>query len=367
LRWRLINLGIGLSAFLLTCIGLRAVLPFPTIDGGVSQKLRFFAAHKDEFDTLFIGSSRIYFQISPAIFDRITREGGNPTHSFNFGVGGMYLPESAYLLEQLLNTKPRNLRSVFIEYDELQTNWSPENQTSRRALYWADWKRTSLLLRKLTDAGTDSLWLPNFKKLCEANTFKQVIFHTVQFEKNFTNVARAPDILNFLSRRDIDRWDANYLGAVGDGYVPRAGGMSASKAAAYESALALAMHAKSTTPISSYAVDAYRQCAQKIRAAGATPIFLVTPSLKQLNVAYQGDTQSPGIVMAFNDPRAYPNLYASSARRDREHLTKSGAEDFTRLLAVNFLQSYARAKSSDQESTARHIASPLVLRPNVFR
>ena len=144
----LTNTAIGATAFLLTCIGLRAILPFPEIDGGVSQKFRFFAAHKDEFDTLFIGSSRVYFQISPAIFDRVTRESGLPTHSFNFGIGGMYLPESAYLLEQILNLKPRNLRWVFIEYDEVQTKWSPENQTSRRALYWADWKRVSLLLRK---------------------------------------------------------------------------------------------------------------------------------------------------------------------------------------------------------------------------
>ena len=44
-----------------------------------------------------------------------------PTHSFNFGIGGMYLPETAYLLEQILNLKPRNLRWVFIEYDEMQT------------------------------------------------------------------------------------------------------------------------------------------------------------------------------------------------------------------------------------------------------
>ena len=136
----LTNTGIGAAAFLITCVGLRVVLPFPEIDGGVSQKFRFFAAHKDEFDTLFIGSSRVYFQISPAIFDRVTRESGMPTRSFNFGIGGMYLPETGYLLEQILDLKPRNLRWVFIEYDELQTKWSPENQTSRRALYWADWK-----------------------------------------------------------------------------------------------------------------------------------------------------------------------------------------------------------------------------------
>ena len=100
LTWALINSTICVVAFLVTCIVLRAVLPFPEIDGGVSQKFRFFAAHKDEFDTLFIGSSRIYFQISPAVFDRVTRESGMPTHSFNFGIGGMYLPETGYLLNR---------------------------------------------------------------------------------------------------------------------------------------------------------------------------------------------------------------------------------------------------------------------------
>ncbi|PYK12469.1 MAG: hypothetical protein DME65_03940, partial [Verrucomicrobia bacterium] len=191
----LTNSVICAAAFLVTCSFLHAVLPFPEIDGGVSQKFRFFAAHKDEFDTLFIGSSRIYFQIAPAIFDRVTRESGLPTHSFNFGIGGMYLPESGYLLEQILNLKPRNLRWVFIEYDELQTKWSPENQTSRRALYWADWKRVSLLLRKLTDAGTDSVWLPNPAKLREVmlpqdddkSTGSLLTFYVGQLEKNYTN------------------------------------------------------------------------------------------------------------------------------------------------------------------------------------
>ena len=245
----LTNTAIGATAFLLSCIGLRAILPFPEIDGGVSQKFRFFAAHKDEFDTLFIGSSRVYFQISPAIFDRVTRESGMPTHSFNFGVGGMYLPETAYLLEQILNLKPRNLKWVFIEYDELQTKWSPENQSSRRALYWADWKRVSLLLRKLTDAGTDPLWLSNPAKLRdiilrqndEKSTRSLLTFYVTQVERNYTNISRAADVLDHFLSRDTKERRASYLGAASDGYVTRPNRMSPSQAAAYERALAAAM------------------------------------------------------------------------------------------------------------------------------
>jgi len=341
----LINTGIGAAVFLITCVVLRVVLPFPEIDGGVSQKFRFFAAHKDEFDTLFIGSSRVYFQISPAIFDRVTRESGMPTHSFNFGVGGMYLPETAYLLEQILNLKPRKLRWVFIEYDELQTKWSPENQTSRRALYWADWPRVSLLLRKLTDAGTDPLWLPGSAKLRdivlrqngEKNTRSLLTFYAGQFEKNYTNVARAADVLQYFLGSDTKERRATYLGVANDGYVTRPNRMSPEQVAAYERGLATAMAQTDTHPLSPYAVEAYRQCAQDVRKIGAMPIFLITPSITEVNVA----TENSGLtsaMMAFNKPRTYPSLYRSDVRRDGQHLTKSGAEEFTRILAANFVE-----------------------------
>ncbi len=341
----LTNSAIAVTAFLVTCVSLHAVLPFPEIDGGVSQKFRFFSAHKDEFDTLFIGSSRVYFQISPAIFDRVTRESGLPTHSFNFGVGGMYLPETAYLLEQVLNLRPRNLKWVFIEYDELQTKWSPENQTSRRALYWADWKRASLLLRKLTDAGTDPLWLPNPSKLHdivlrqkdETNTRSLLTFYVTQVERNYTNVSRAADVLYFFLGRDTKERRASYLGATSDGYVTRPNRMSPSQTAAYEHGLAAAMTDAGTHPLSPYAVEAYRQCAQEVRNIGAAPIFLITPNTTQINIATES-TGASGVVMAFNNPRVYPNLYQSSVRRDGQHLTKSGAEDFTRVVAANFVE-----------------------------
>ena len=341
----LTNIAIGATAFLLSCIGLSAILPFPEIDGGVSQKFRFFAAHKDEFDTLFIGSSRVYFQVSPAIFDRVTRESGMPTHSFNFGIGGMYLPETGYLLEQILNLKPRNLRWVFIEYDEVQTKWSPENQTSRRALYWADWKRVSLLLRKLTDAGTDPLWLPNPAKLRdvmgrqndEKSTRSLLTFYAGQFEKNYTNVARAGDVLTYFLGANTKERRASYLGAASDGYVTRPNRMSPSQAAAYERGLAAAMAEAGTRPLSAYALEGYLQCAREVRKIGAAPIFLITPSTTEINIATDV-TRMPGVLLAFNDPRTYPSLFRSGVRRDGQHLTKSGAEEFTRIVAANFVE-----------------------------
>jgi len=339
----LTNVAIGATAFVLTCFVLRLILPFPEIDGGVSQKFRFFTAHKDEFDTLFIGSSRVYFQISPAIFDRITRESGTPTRSFNFGIGGMYLPETAYLLEQILNLKPRNLKWVFIEYDEVQTKWSSDNETSRRALYWADWKRVSLLFRKLTDGGTGPLWRPNPGKLRDIirhqnneGTASLLTFYAGQLEKNYTNVSRATDLFGRFLGGDTKRRRASYLGPANDGYVTRPNHISPQQAAAYERALAEAM-AEAAHPLSSYAIEGYLQCAREVRKIGAAPIFLLTPSTTEIGVSIK-DSRILGIVMAFNDPRIYPSLFRTSARRDGQHLTKSGSEEFTRLVAANFVE-----------------------------
>jgi hypothetical protein len=199
-------------------------------------------------------------------------------------------------------------------------------------------------LRKLTDAGTSSRWLPNSAKLHdivlrqndEKNTRSLLTFYAGQFEKNYTNVSRAADVMDYFFSRDTKERRASYLGAASDGYVTRPNRMSPSKSAAYERGLAAAMAQAGTTPLSPYAVEAYRQCAQEVRKIGALPIFLITPSTTEINVAVES-TSVPGVVMAFNDPRAYPNLYRSDARRDGQHLTKSGAEEFTRIVATNFV------------------------------
>ena len=137
--------------------------------------------------------------------------------------------------------------------------------------------------------------------------------------------------------RDAKERRASYLGAASDGYVTRPNRMSPNQAAAYERGLAAAMAQTDVRPLSPYAAEAYRQCAQEVRKTGATPIFLITPSTTQINVATES-AELTGVVMAFNNPRTYPGLYRSSVRRDGQHLTKSGAEEFTRIVAANFVE-----------------------------
>jgi hypothetical protein len=96
---RVVTVAIGFAALIATSALLHSRFP-PAIPGGVAAKLKFFTEHKDEFDTLFVGTSAIYYSVSPEIFDRTTRESGLPTRSYNFGIDAMHPPENFYVLEQ---------------------------------------------------------------------------------------------------------------------------------------------------------------------------------------------------------------------------------------------------------------------------
>jgi hypothetical protein len=337
----MLNTGIAALAFVLACAGLHAVLPFPEI-GTVSPKLRFFQHHRDDFDTVFIGSSRIRHQISPQIFDRTMRLTSLPTRTFNFGINGMVPPEDGYVLECLLSARPRHLRWVFIELDELHTERVRETESTRRSVYWRDGKRTSLVLRAVLGAGQETSGLTLLRRTGElllsrrqnSETWDLLFFHGALFAKNLTNIGRKSD----LSRWMMNHWKAGKLGSGDDGYVPLSRKMSTAEAVVYEAQFKDAMAHSGSRFVSASTEHACRQLAEEVRKAGATPIFLVTPVTMQIKLGFRPESGIAGNVMSFNDANAYPQLYRNEMRIDGFHLNAVAAEEFTRLVAENFLR-----------------------------
>jgi hypothetical protein len=318
-----LNAGIAALAFVLACAALNALLPFPEIDV-LSANLRFFQQHRDDFDTLFIGSSRFRHQISPAIFDRTMRDAGLPTRTFNFGINGMLPPEDSYVLERLLGARPRRLKWVFIELAELETRRIPETEGTRRSLYWHDRKRTSLVIREILDGR--GRW--------EARDL--LLFHGALFAKNFTNIGRKIDFSEWMSRLWKEEAPTKTLGRDGDGYVPLSREMPAAEAAVYETELENAVTHSGSRFVSASTEHAYRQVAEEVRRAGAIPIFLITPLTMQIKLGFRPESGIAGNVLLFNDARAYPQLYRKEMRIDGSHLNSVAAEEFTRLIAENF-------------------------------
>ena len=310
---------------------LHALFPTP-IPSGVAAKLKFFREHKDEFDTLLVGTSSIYYSVSPEIFDRTTRESGLPTRTFNFGIDAMHPPENFYVLEQVLKTKPRNLKWVFLETADVQTKLHKVLGTER-AVYWHDWPRTWLTLRKALNPRGGAKWYIKVSRLWLAR--RDFASHLTLFAQRFASVGRA-DLLSSHNREHTLEADVE-LGPRRDGYRLAGNAMSAENAASFQERLAQEVAEARPKPIDPYADEAYRDYARQIHQIGATPFFVVSPLIFQSPISFR-NSPPPGPLLLFNNSRAYPQLYDTSVRIDDAHLTKGGAEEFTRLLAQEFVR-----------------------------
>lgn len=337
LIYRFVCVAFGFCVLLATSALYHALLP-PLIPEGVVEKLRFFEKHQDEFDTLFLGSSRFYYAVSPEIFDNVTRENGVPTRTFNFGIDGMNPPENFYVLDQILKTEPRNLKWIFVEVGDIETKSHADILSTQRLLYWHDWPRTALTLRKALDPHGTTKWSKKLNRLWSAR--RTFALHLSLFEKQFTNVGRAADFLPV--QNEIPALRSSFqLGPNGDGYRLAGAPMSPERAEKFRRRLAQEVAAARTEYIDPYADRAYRECAKKIRRLGATPIFVAPPGLFQSPTLFR-KSPPPGPLFLFNDARAYPQLYDPKVRVDTQHLTNEGSAEFTRLLALELVRSIPR-------------------------
>jgi hypothetical protein len=329
---RLAGVTIALLVFVATSWFVHDLLP-PAIPAGVEAKLKFFAEHKDEFDTIFLGSSRFYYAISPEIFDETTRENGVPTRAFNFGVDAMYPPETFYVLEQILKAKPRSLKWVFVEMEEIQNKWTHNTVGTQRLLYWHDWPRTALTLKKTLDPRGDAKWYERIARLWLAR--RQLAANIVLFARQFANVGHGAALLS--SRDATSASEAmSELGPKQDGYRLAGDAMSAERAADFQQKLKQEVSQAREKFIDPTTDRAYRESASRIREFPANPVFVVTPILLQSGVRFRQTPPAP--LFSFNDCQRYPALYDTGVRVDDAHLTTAGAEEFTRLLAREFVQ-----------------------------
>jgi hypothetical protein len=327
--WNLIACA---AAFIFTCLVLHAFLPEPNI-GDVGSKLRFFAAHKNDFDTIFVGSSRVYYGVSPSVFDQVLAENGIPSRSFNFGGSGMSPPEEFYVLEQILTVNPPNLKRVFLEIDDIQTIWPPGDRPSQRVVYWHDTKNTGLIVRKILDL---DLREPLKRKLRMLRKARQPIArHLMLWARNISNQGRAFDLTESFLGRNQSEWET--VGPKVDGHFPLTKEISGEKEFAYEKELAREQGAGlGDVALDRYADQAYRRLADRIRSTGAAPVFLVAPIFPQFPSRFSGPP--PGLLLAYNKPSLYPKFYQRAARADAHHLNSAGATEFTTRMALDFLK-----------------------------
>ncbi len=334
-----LDAAVFLAALALTCGAIGAVLPFREIPQ-VAVKLEEFRRHAAEYDTLFIGSSRIYHQIIPSVFDQHTAARGLKTKSFNAGVDGMRSPEMNYYIRQLLRCRPSALRWVFIEPGAVRVPLDPDKNETLRLLYWHDWATLRLITRvALADRKPPKKWRLRKVLASYREPLAEIASHVPLFARNVTNLGRASILTDHLGEPP-ESFDRDYgLGPARDGYLVT--GRDETISPASRLALEAGVAARRAKPHSIDYADresqrAFEGVLESFERRGAGTVQLIPPTTGSRKFHLLSAAKTGRIVLDYSDIDKYAALYEPRFRVDTDHLNHAGAEYFTRLVAEEF-------------------------------
>jgi hypothetical protein len=329
-------------SFGLVCLGIGRKLPFPNVPT-VRPKLDWLAAHGDEFDVLFVGSSRVQQQFMPSIFDRVAAEGGRPLRSFNAGIPAMVSPEDAYVIEQILRRPHRRLRWLVLELTPFGRHFDPTLDGTGRMDYWHDAYRMSLLTNcAAADCASawrrpGSAWGQRYE-LC-FNILADWCSHFRQFVQRTINFGRGEALLTEHLRggRKPTKLDAG--GPAGDGWVDISGRelMEGKMLAAYEQDLAELLNAPRNRFEDAVGEQSLRGTIDLLRRQGIELILFLPPTVSPAQF-YPKRVLETTTLFDLSDPARYPDFYDPANRRDGVHLNLAGSALYTRRLALLFVE-----------------------------
>lgn len=329
------NLAVFLAGFALIA---RLLAPAQSTDRLLRAKLEHFRQHKEEYDLVFFGSSRIYRAFDPKVFCRELADRGRPLRAMNFGVGAMRPHEVSAVIRRVQATRPARLRWVMVEL----MHWEPTilDGMSRhpRTIDWHEPRETWSACR--TEWLAD---LPTVERLSRCGT------HVARMAQKYTNFGQGPRrVREWLGEDRLQRATRDVV-AAGDGFVAvddQPGPYYDSRRRTFLTKYydvflrqieAIPAGQRRPATLENFDVAATERQQAAIRAAGAEPIYVVpnvrwgTPVLHRL-----GEEGVIANFIALNDPQSLPELYEPDHYFDRGHLNRRGAEIFSAELARRF-------------------------------
>ena len=334
------SLFIAALSFVVMTLLLQQIIASPSIPMNlpiISPKFAYYQAHKDEYNTLFFGSSRIYHHVDPAIFDAEAQAAGLTIHSFNFGISGLKPLQSYVLMRDVLKDPPKHLKWVFIE-DAIDRGAAPLDEVrSARAIYWHSWTNTRWAIAFVLSHP----YTPLSKKI------EYTLGHLIPFVYHQLNLGSA--IAHWQPGLHISAEDkviaTQFLMRAGyrpiDFEMPKEQFFLENIPAYQQEVAQLAEKKQQETyqaPLTQHTLTYLEKMVATARDTGAQPIFVVAPTTVYQETIHRAFHQNRiEHLLTFNDPNLFPELFAPENRKDWDHLHPQGAQQFTKLLAKAFL------------------------------
>jgi hypothetical protein len=286
--------------------------------GEVVKKWRHLGEKGGLYSVVFVGSSRVAHHFIPEQFDASVRGSGIDCRSFNFGVGGMFPPESFYVLRSWLESTSTKPRWVIIDMMEFRPV-APGNEESERAVAWHDWHHTGLALRMASARDGRSSWgTPGY--------------HARLFATRTVGLGRWQDWVQRAGK--FGDWKFEKL--TDTGFEPmEERRMSATERADFQSSVAQLRTSDKQVEMPAPYRRELLSLVEFVRSHGAEPVFVVAP-IAQGDLRFR-DWPPAGVQQfSYDNPAKYPQLYRDEERYDSGHLLESGAKKFTAIFAEEF-------------------------------
>ena len=317
---------------------IRSHLPFPPVPH-VQPKVEWLFKNGDSYDTLFLGSSRTHGGIDPALFDQLMAEAGQPTHSFNLGINGMRPPEDTFVLEKALEKRRAPLKLLIVECNPFHVDTDADRGTLRLA-YWHDLDRALAVQRNLLNDSDDAAkhwWSRSIKTYGKQIT--GMTLNLTLLAAHEVNLGRAQQLRSGYHFPEP-------IGTKGDrtdgfeAHDPDADRISEEQWKFLSKQLADDQKHPAKPAYISWETQKQLQRKRQMAARfGATMIGFTPPALSTPVVIANPKAGPVFATFNFNNPRAYPELFARANRLNSGHLNALGATIFTRLLVAEILES----------------------------
>lgn len=315
-----------------------SLAPWPE-DYGLRAKMAYFLEHKDEFNAVFIGSSRVARSMVPSVIDETMRAEGIDFHSFNLGIPAMESYEADHLLRAVVDAEPAKLKWIIVEADKWIVGTPEFGKFTHRSVHWHSLAETKNVVDFLGDR--EIPWLKH--KLIVAN-------HFLQWAWKWSSYGLGPDIVAALCMpaKGPDKYQADLTER--QGYRPLESETEAEFEERRKSFLAkpgefenIVMHLSAfeeqtrTKPESmqSFNPHAVKRQVELIREAGARPIF-IGPATIMGAIPPPWILYETGVIpnlLCYTQPKEYPMLFDADHYFDLNHLNEKGARLFSEMLA----------------------------------
>ena len=346
---QLLGTAVALVAFTASCLGVGRLLDgvdgFWREEAGAARiKARHVEERLDDYDVVFVGSSRVYRQLDPRVFDRVAREGGHEVRSYNLGLPGMRWYEALHVVRDLIERRPARLDTIVVEGLDPDPRLEEHNRTSRREIGWHTPGLTTLAVRR--SLGREGP-LPE--------RFEEAAAHLGQFGARWTNVGTAPDLLRALQGKVRVPEDKEHHGYVPLELDPAASVLERRRQFLEDYAADRELlerrkddlRAQGESAPDPLLFDVLAELESAARDAGVRLSWLVLPPAEQLRPELSAAREAGRIEELFDyaDPDRYPQFYDSFQERwDLNHLTREAATELTTLFAREFFAGRERGR-----------------------